>query len=412
MNILHINYTDLIGGRFTGYYMQDALEDKEYNINMAVWKKEGNNQKVYRIPPLNNYLYNFTNIIMNIGARVGLDRLIGFGGIFIRKQEFFKEADVVHIHIIHNFSNFSIFSFPKLSSLKPLVWTIHDPWAFTGGCEHSFECERWMYGCSPKCPHPRAKSLFMYYMPYLHWKIKKKIYENTDLSIVVASQWMENKVKKSPLLNHFNCTQIPFGIDLNLFRPLSKKECKLKFNIPVNNNVIAFRNSGIKKDKFKGLIWILKALEIYTPIKPTTILMIEDDKGFEIIENKYNIIKVGWIDREDMVSALSSADIFLMPSIQEAFGLMAVEAMACGTPVIVFEGTALPSVIHAPDGGLSVPPKNSYALADAIKLLLEDDNLRNKISIKAREIAEKNYSFDLYIERHLLLYKKVIEKYK
>ena len=412
MNILHINYTDLIGGRFTGYYMQQALESAEYKVNMAVWRKEGNSPNVYQIPPLSKFSHKFLDVLMNIGARFGLDRLIGFGGFYISKKEFFKQADVVHIHIIHNFSNFSIFSLPRLSGLKPIVWTIHDPWAFTGGCEHSFECNRWMDGCNPKCPHPRAKSLLMRYMPYVHWRIKKNVYRNTNLFLVVASQWMENKIYKSPLLNRFTCTQIPFGIDLNLFRPKRDKDCRERFSIPQNHNVIAFRNSGIKNDKFKGLLWLIKALEIYVPQKPTTILMIEGDKGFENLEDKYHIIKTGWIDGEDIVSALSAADIFLMPSIQESFGLMAVEAMACGTPVIVCEGTALPSVIHAPEGGLSVPAKDTAALVDAIKLLLEDEKLRKKISYQARQIVEENYSYELYIKRHLELYKNVIEAHR
>ena len=109
--------------------------------------------------------------------------------------------------------------------------------------------------------------------------------------------------------------------------------------------------------------------------------------------------------------ALSAADVFLMPSIQEAFGLMAVEAMACGTPVIVFEGTALPSVIRAPHGGLAVPARDSVALAGAIKRLLDDDDLRSELGGQARQIAEREYAFPLYIQRHLSLYEEVIERH-
>jgi glycosyltransferase involved in cell wall biosynthesis len=86
--------------------------------------------------------------------------------------------------------------------------------------------------------------------------------------------------------------------------------------------------------------------------------------------------------------------------------------MACGTPVIVFEGTALPDVIKAPLGGLAVPAKDSRALAVAIKQLLENDELRCKLGKQARQIAEREYSFSQYVKRHISLYDKAIEQHQ
>ena len=91
---------------------------------------------------------------------------------------------------------------------------------------------------------------------------------------------------------------------------------------------------------------------------------------------------------------------------------MAVESMACGTPVIVFEGTALQDVIKAPLGGLAVPSRDSRALAEAIKQLLENDEFRYKLSKQARQIAEREYSFPQYVQRHINLYDKVIEHHR
>jgi len=413
MNILHINYTDLVGGRFTGYYMQQSLNESN-KVEMAVWKKESKSTFVHLIPPENQILHFFIDVIMNVCARMGLDRLFGIGGLLLPKRDFFKRADIVHLHLIHNFSNFSILSLPMLSRKKPIVWTIHDPWAMTGGCEHSFECDGWLKGCSQRCPHPRAKSLFQHFMPYIHWKIKKYIYKRSNITLIVASQWMQVRISKSPLLSHLPCYRIPFGIDVNLFRPKLNIDIRKKLGIPLTNKVIAFRDSGLKKDKFKGLQYLFDALTLYEPKEPTTLLIIENGKDFEHLSAKYSIIMTGWVDGEDMVDVLSSADIFLMPSIQESFGLMAVEAMACGTPVIVAEGTALPSVIISSkqnlSGGLVVPAKDSIALAGAIDLLLKNDDLRKNLGGQARHIAESEYSLELYTEAHINLYKEVILK--
>jgi glycosyltransferase involved in cell wall biosynthesis len=151
---------------------------------------------------------------------------------------------------------------------------------------------------------------------------------------------------------------------------------------------------------------------MYKPQEPTCLLILEDGRAFQSLRPKYNVVTPGWIDGEKLSIALSAADVFLMPSIQEAFGLMAVESMASGTPVVVFEGTALPDVIKAPQGGLAVPAKDSVALAAAIQRLLEDDDLRNKLGQQARQIVEEEYTFPLYVQRHVSVYEDAIERHR
>lgn len=415
MNILHINNNDLAGGRFNGFYMNKSL-DKSFNVEMVVWNKESQEPSVHWAPPKNRVLRFIALNIMRITARLGFDGLAGFSGWVLPFMDYFKKADIIHIHQIHHDPNFSILSLPMLARKKPVVWTLHDPWASTGGCEHSFGCDRWLTGCAPSCPHPRVSSLFQNYTPYLQWKIKKATYKQADLTLVVASNWMKDRINRSPLMSHLPCHLIPFGIDLKVFKPLSKIECRKKLGIPLNHRVIAFRGISSEKSskmsQYKGITYMIEALKIYDPKTPTVLLIFENGNDFKIFSPKYSLMTMGWVDGNDLVTALSAADIFLMPSVQESFGLMAVEAMACGTPVIVFEGTSLPDVIKAPLGGLAVPNKDSTALAKAIKQLMEDDQMRTKIGMQARLIAEREYSTSLYIERHVSLYKEVIDKHQ
>ena len=412
MNILHVNNTDLAGGRFNGYYMNQQL-DESFNIEMVVWNKESKNSNIYQSPPDNLFFRFFAKNLDRISVRLGFDGLTGFIGWILPYQNYFKRSDIVHIHQIHNHPNFSILSLPMLSRKKPVIWTIHDPWAITGGCEHSFECNRWLNGCKPLCPHPRRVSLFRRYTPYLHWKIKKFVYKHSNLNIVVASKWMKDRIEKSPLLSHLPCHHIPFGIDLEVFKPRSKKECRKKFGIPLDHKVIAFRGieNSPNMSAYKGAKYLLEALKIYEPNESTTLIIFDSASNFKILSSKYNILSTGWIDGENLAIALSSADIFMMPSVQESFGLMAVESMACGTPVVVFEGTALPDVIKSPLGGIAVPEKNSFELAKAIKKVLENDEFRRKLGVQARQIAEQEYSFPQYVQRLVNLYDKVIKNH-
>jgi glycosyltransferase involved in cell wall biosynthesis len=410
MNILHINSHDLHGARFNGYEMQKII-GLDHNVEMAVWEKTSTNSNVHIIPPNNQVLRYLTNIMISFTSRLGFDRLFGYSGLMLPLKNYFKKADIVHLHLIHNNTNFSILSLPKLSRKKIIFWTLHDPWAFTGGCEHSFDCDKWQTGCNAICPYPRAKSIFQSYAPFFHWKLKKYLYSNSEINLIVASQWMKDRVSVSPLLKHMICHLIPFGIDINLFFPHDKLKARKKLGIDTSNRVIAFRDSGYKIDKFKGMKWLMEALQIFQPEVPTTLLIFQDGEAFEILSDKYSVKRTGWVSGEEMSWALSAADIFLMPSIQESFGLMAIEAMACGLPVVVFEGSALPSIIKAPIGGIAVPAKNSNALAETIKQLLDDEILRLQIGKQARNLVETDYTDVQYVKKHIEVYKSAICNY-
>lgn len=410
MNILHVSNTDVAGGRFTGFYMNEALGAGD-RAEMAVWHQTSCAAHVNRIPPANTLLRMAARSAMYVDGKLGLDGLAGTGGWLMPSSASFQRSDVVHLHLIHNNANFSLLSLPRLSRLKPVVWTLHDPWALTGGCAHSFECERWVNGCAPRCPHPRRRSLLRRHWPWLQWRIKRSVYGRADVTLIVASEWMKARVERSPLLGHLPCHQIPFGVDLAQFSPRPKADSRRRLGIPQGDRVIAFRDVGVRTDLYKGTRYLLDALRLYKPDRPTSLLALDDGEAFEELAGKFTVIRPGWIDGSLLVDALSAADVFAMPSVQEAFGLMAVEAMACGTPVVVFEGTALPGVIHAPEGGLAVPTRDSEALAGALKRLLGDESLRATMAQQARDLAKREYSLDDYVRKHVALYRDVVERH-
>jgi glycosyltransferase involved in cell wall biosynthesis len=122
-------------------------------------------------------------------------------------------------------------------------------------------------------------------------------------------------------------------------------------------------------------------------------------------------MELGWIENTGTIAeALNAADLFLMPSIAEAFGLMAIESMACGTPVIVFEGTALPETINAPECGIAVPYKDSRALARAIDQVLGDPELHRRLRENGLRHVAAKHSFDTYAEGYLRLYERLTEE--
>jgi glycosyltransferase involved in cell wall biosynthesis len=123
------------------------------------------------------------------------------------------------------------------------------------------------------------------------------------------------------------------------------------------------------------------------------------------------VIGLDWTDDEDrLIQAYTAADFFAMPSTAEAFGMMAIEAMACGKPVICFEGTSLPSVTFAPECGIAVPLRDVGALAAAVQHLVDDAQDLEARSRRARELAEEHYSIELYADRLAAIYRKVSKR--
>ena len=162
---------------------------------------------------------------------------------------------------------------------------------------------------------------------------------------------------------------------------------------------------------FKGTNHILEALRIFRPRRPTVLLTFEGKGGLDDLRDKYQFLELGWvIDSEKIALGLQAADIFLMPSIAEAFGLMAIESMACGTPAIVFDGTALPETIGGPECGVIVPQGDASALTKAIEDCLDHPEKLDRYRRKGLQHATSKHGFDDYARRYLDLYQELAKE--
>lgn len=318
----------------------------------------------------------------------------------------FLEADIVHYHLIHN-CFFNLSHLPMLSRLKPTVWTLHDPWAVTGHCVHFFECGRWKHGCGD-CPHLGSHFAIKRDTTALNWEMKKQIYSMCKLDIVVLSGWMYEVAKASPLLENFAIHRVPPGLDERLFFPANKAAAKHYFNIPANKKVLAFRATT---DELKGLKYIKEVLNRLN-VKDVALLTNDHIGLLDEYKSRFQIVDMGWIqDIRVMRNFYSAADLYLMPSQAETFGLSAIEAMACGTPVVSFSGTALTDTIGAPVSGVVVPAGLSEALRSEIEALLHDDERRARLSDEAVKLIRERHGLHGYISRMTDLYREAIWKH-
>lgn len=402
MKVLQVGLTDLMGKRFNGTSLHQELLKQGIKSQQCLWDKNTNDRFSWQISP--RYSKIFKNILKNLEYSLSIQSLLFpySWKLLLNKQ--FQSVDLVHYHIIYpNF--FSLLSLPFLTRLKPSVWTFHDPWSLTGHCIHPFRCRRWQIGCG-SCPNLKTPFIMNKDNTALMWKIKKYIYNYSRFEVIVASQWMQKFTQKTPILSKHRVHYIPFGVDLNIFKPASSVEAKKRMGIYPKSIVLAFRASLID---FKGFRFIKDVLHKLKSKQRICLLAFDDRTLLDDFRGRYQVINMGWVnDDRILANAYNAADIFLMPSTAEAFGMMAIEAMACGKPVIVFTGTALTETVFAPQGGIAVPCKNSEILVKTIKELITNRNLRKEMGKNARKLAEENYDLKDYVKSHINLYKNVI----
>lgn len=408
MKVLHVNDTDLPGRRFNGHDLQIMLNEKGIKAKQFVVNKLGSDDNTIQ-PGNRDINFFFREQCKALESNLSLQSLSFPFGELLYESEEYKAADIVHYHLIFNYF-LSLYSFKKLVNAKPSVWTLHDPWSMTGHCVYPVDCKGWLTGCK-NCPHLDRYAPLNEDNSSLIWNIKKKIYKDLDIDIIVASQWMYDMVKKSPLMKNFKRVHlVPFGIDLDFFkRRKNRSKIREELRIGEDNFVIMFRQA----QEWKGVKEIKDMLKNLNPERPVTLLTVGDTGMVEEYKNKYQIIEYGWVnDNSLMVDLYSVSDLFLMPSTAEAFGLMAIESMACSLPIIVFEGTSLPKVSFSPECGIALKKSDTKAFVSTVERLIKNPEERKARGKLGRELAVKHYNIDAYHNKVIDIYKEIYSRNK
>lgn len=402
MKVVQINRADIIGGRFNNYNLRDAWREHGVQSSHLVWEKAGEDPRVKLLFPFRGSRF-INRALSKLERELSMHSMLQLQSFALPLHREFREADVAHYHIIHD-GYFSLLAMPMLSRMKPSVWTWHDPWPMTGHCVYPIQCQRWRSGCG-SCPDLSLYFAMKQDRTAQAFTTKRNTIHNMDIDIVVASQFMHRMARTSPMGRGARLHLIPFGLDLDLYQKRDRAASRRRFGIDEDRVVIALRAIS---SPFKGLQHFIEAINALESQVPITILTFQETGYFNNLLGKHQIIELGWVNDDDViVDALSASDIFAMPSTAEAFGLMAIEAMACGLPVVVFEGTSLPDVVFAPKAGLAVPMRNSAALASALRQLVENPEERRFRGEKSRQLAQQHYSLPLFVERLSKLYKEV-----
>lgn len=330
----------------------------------------------------------------------------GFGSIQATKEFIEKlktiDPDVIHLHNIHGYYiNIEIlFDYLKKAD-KPVVWTLHDCWSFTGHCSHFdyIGCDKWKTGCF-ECPQKKEypKSFFIDNSEW-NYNRKKKIFSGLEnLTIITPSNWLKEQIGFS-FLKNYNVELINNGIDLDSFKPL-QSNFREKYNL--NNKYIILgvaHNWGLKKgfDYFTHLSEKLSNDEIIILVGVTR------DQSEKLPSNVIGILKT--TDKNELAEIYSVADIFVNPTLEEVLGLVNIEALACGTPVVTFNTGGSVECINT-NSGIIVDRGNIAKLYEAITQIKKFG--KEKYSKYCIEQANEKFNKDDRIKDYIRLYKKML----
>lgn len=310
------------------------------------------------------------------------------------------KPDVIHLHNLHGwYLNWKIlFDYLKKANI-PVIWTLHDCWAFTGHCPHfmAIGCEKWKTGCHdcdlyksyPGCFFDDSNFQYIY---------KKKCFTGVpNLTIVTPSQWLANLVKQS-YLKDYDTVVINNGIDLTKFQP----------------RISDFR----KKHGLENKIILLGVAFDWTPKKG-----LDDFRRLaEDLPKEYAIVLVGVSDtvaknlpdriisiactqnQEELAEIYSAADIFVNPTHEEVLGLVNLEALACGTPVITYRSGGSPETIDD-SCGVTVPSRDYGQLMQAV-INFNFQTMEKEMCRQRALLFDKKTKYEDYAK----LYKTVLEK--
>jgi glycosyltransferase involved in cell wall biosynthesis len=418
LKVVHLNSSDGGGGASIACKrISDALKLNGVDSEILVQAKKGSEHDVFSTvnDPFSKLAYLFR--IFQDESYIRLFTIQKRGrfsnpsfGTDVSSHPQIQNADIINLHWI-NGGFLSLQSLNQLKKLgKPIVWTLHDMWAFTGGCHYNLGCEKFLAACG-NCP-----SLNFSRDADLSSKIfedKRITFKEFNITVVTCSKWLADEAKRSELLKDKRIENIPNPVDIEVYKTKGKNESRKILKLPSDKFLILFGSMNTK-DERKGLKCLLDSLSHLAKKNNDLISKIElivfgsFDKN--LIERiPFAVHNLGRFNNEsEIVACYNAADIFVAPSLQDNLPNTILESIACGTPVVGFTVGGIPDMIDHKKNGYLAELKSIDDLSNGILWFYNNRDVAKEISDNAREIAVKKFNPQLVGEKYKKLYQSLI----
>ena len=395
MRILHINGTTK-GGVFNGIkYLHSDLLNNEIESFLFLPEKIDQKNIIYPGSKFYNFIKMFKNKISKIIKKFFLDAyqastLGWFYSYEINKVVKKIEPDIIHIHWIGN----ELMSIKQILGFKKkVVFTLHDMWMILPHQHYSLQKKNYKESFI-------SKKISNYLL-----NEKKKI-DNTDVTFTVTSEWMKNQFLKKNLYPNSKVFTIPYGINFSNWEPLDKFQAKNNLGINSKKRLILFTAFGPNNPR-KGLNILLECLK---SVNFDFELVISSDVLPKNNELKDFIFLKDLNSSEKRRILYSACDILVAPSIEEAFGLVALESLSCNLPSVAFENTGFEETIKHKKNGYLAKYLNKDDFAEGIKWVNNMLNSDENFFINSRKEVELKFNNNKILQDHIKLYEEIQKK--
>ena len=382
MRVLIVNTSEREGGAaVAANRLMDALNNNGVKAKMLVRDKETDDITVVGLKSGLRQRFNFLwerwcvywHLHFKRDHLFELD--LANTGSDITKLPEFKEADVIHLAWINQgFLSLNVIR-KIINSGKAIVWTMHDLWPATGICHFTLGCEAYKGQCRKCFFLPGGGSATD--LSTRVFNKKKKLYYNSGIHFVACSKWLGSSAKQSSLLTGLQLSVIPNPIDTHVFCPKDKRAARLHSTLPEDKRIILFVSQRVTMER-KGMAYFIKAISLlaerHPEMKENTAIAILGGRADEVVSQlALPSFPLGYIRNErQLVDIYNSADVFVIPSLDDNLPNTIMEAMACGVPSVGFKVGGIPEMIDHQKNGYVANFKDADDLAAGIHWVLDE----------------------------------------
>lgn len=411
MKILIVNTSDIVGGAArAAYRLHQALLMQGIDSKMLVQSKKSDDWTVGTVGSgkIQKAINMLRPTIESLPTKLYKTKTLfspswlGFNGVVDKINKL--NPDVVHLHWICG----GMLKIGDLEKIKaPIVWSLHDMWAFTGGCHYDEYCGKYESECGG-CPvldsHKKND------LSRKTFKIKQKTYQKIkDMTVIGTSNWIADCAKKSTLFRNKKIVSLPNCFDTDLFKKLDADVCKEIFKIPKDKKVILFGAMNPLGDPRKGAKELFKAID-KVEVKDTIFVVAGSSKPENPINIKYpTYFILPLFDEISLPFLYNIADVMIVPSLQENLANSIIESLACGVPVVAFDIGGNGDMIEHKVNGYLAKKSDNDDLKNGIEWVLNNKGYE-ELSNNARNKALKNFDAKIVPNKYIKLYKNIIKE--